>query len=207
MMITRELNIRAEEVRSAALDLAKTLREFPGGLREGELERYLFLRRRHGGARAILVLLKHRGRRLSAGLLGRAMSRRSLPETLPADRAALARNHVRLVEEPIPYCDRRTLREVSRRLNRLRALQGEGMDDPAQQEGIRSETSQLERYLKECLTPQGTIRCFPSTPRRDYKRLRQSIKRFLLCCRREMPHLEGVILAHLKTGKTFVWRK
>lgn len=158
---------------------------FPG------LEAFLSRHKRLVGARALRILLSHPHQEIPASRLDE-MLRQGSVDLPPASGEGFA-----LVETPIPYSDRRAIREVKARLDYLLKLTTPA--DPAR----RREISALRGYLRDCQGPGGKLRNFESSSRKPYKRIWAAINCLLRHCQKEDPRLCLYLRKHLRSGREF----
>ena len=158
---------------------------FPG------LDAFLSRHKRLEGARALRILLNHPHQEIPASHLDE-MLRQGRGELLPASGEGFA-----LVETPIPYSDRRAIREVKARLDYLLKLTTPA--DPA----LRREISALRGYLRDCQGPGGKLRNFESSSRKPYKRIWAALNCLLRHCQKEDPRLCLYLRKHLHSGREF----
>ena len=111
-----------------------------------------------------------------------------------------------LLENPVPYCDAATLRQVRARLGSLKNQLCDTSLNPELSAALDSERQSLERYLRETLAPGGAIRSFYTQEVKAAKRVRAALNRLLEHARNEDPDLHAWLNARLSIGKTCRWR-
>lgn len=155
------------------------------------LNAFLNRHKRLEGARALRILLSHPHQEIPASLLDE-MLRHGRVDLPPDSGEGFA-----LVETPIPYSDRRAIREVKARLDYLLKLTTPA--DPAR----RREISALRDYLRDCQGPGGRLRSFENSSRKPYKRIWAALNCLLRHCLKEDPRLCLYLRKHLRSGREF----
>ena len=112
-------------------------------------------------------------------------------------------------ESSIPYCDKKTLDDVKKRLKRLQIIKHEAKccNDYARLDDIYTEEEFLIDYLKKAFNRKGEPRYLRDTLRDDYSYVKKSIDRIIDRIRECDPNLSIYIENHLKTGLRFTWKE
>jgi hypothetical protein len=107
----------------------------------------------------------------------------------------------------IMLCDRKTIREVYARLNKLIAMKAEILNaekqDAVKLDDIDQEISALKKYLGEVLRPGGAIRSVHPEEKRASQRVSVAISRLLKKAEKDHPEAVAIIRQNLRMGKSF----
>lgn len=108
---------------------------------------------------------------------------------------------------PIMLCDRKTIRDVYKRLNQLIAIKASilcaPLPYPAKLQSTEEEICALKKYLGEVLRPGGKIRCLQPEEKRASQRISVAIRRFLQKAEKEYPLAVRIIRQNLSMGNSF----
>lgn len=111
-------------------------------------------------------------------------------------------------ENSIPYCDRKTLDDVKKRLKKLQIIKHEAKccNDYARLDDIYTEEEFLIDYVKKAINRNGEPRYLRDTLRDDYSYVKKTIDRTIETIRKIETYQAEFIQNHLKTGLRFEWK-
>ncbi len=171
------------------------------------------------GAKALAVLIEHSGHEIDCIQLNHLMSppdfcliERIIKDVVDDDAKHTSSPNLQM---PNPFknlghimlCDRKTIRDVYARLNKLIAMKAEILNtekpDAAKLDIIDQEISALKKYLGEVLRPGGAIRSIHPEEKRASQRVSVAISRLLKKAEKEHPEAVAIIRQNLRMGKSF----
>jgi len=105
-------------------------------------------------------------------------------------------------------CDRKTIKDVYKRLNQLIAIKATLLSNPNPKlEEIETEISALKKYLSEVMRPGGAIKSYHPEQKRASQRISVAISRFLKKAEQEHPTAVAIIRQNLSMGSTFLLKQ